>query len=150
MEHIPRLCEIIIDYQPKRKTNYQINSSVVAESYLRKAFKRKGSNLELKEFFYILLVNRNNRVIAFHKLGEGGISGCIGDIRLAFAIALKALASGMIICHNYPSKNCRPSKQDNQLTKEFKAAGKLLNIDLLDHIILTKDDYYSYADEGKI
>lgn len=145
-----QLCEITVNYEPKRRATHQITSSKIAESYLRQAFKKKRSNIQYKEYFYILLLSRSNKVLAFHKLSEGAISGCLADIRLAFGVALKSVASAMILCHNHPSANCKPSTQDDRLTKKFKDAGELLDIAVLDHIILTHNDYYSYADMGKI
>jgi DNA repair protein RadC len=93
----------------------------------------------------VLLLNRANRVLGCLKLSKGGLTGTVVDLR----ILLKAMASGIIIAHNHPSGNLKPSDADRELTSQIKQAGKLLDITLLDHLILgTEGDYVSFADEG--
>ena len=144
---ITELNEIKVSYQ--NNTNKKaITSSNHAFEICKQSFVLSDANISLKEYFFILLLNRANNVIGFYKLSEGGISSTIADIRIAYSIALKCLASGMIICHNHPSNNAKPSQADIDLTKKFKSAGHILDISLLDSIILTEDSYYSFADEG--
>ena len=83
-------------------------------------------------------------------LSQGGIAGTVVDLKLLFSVALKCVASGIIIFHNHPSGTTIPSTSDIKLTNKIKQAGEMLDIKLLDHIILTKKGYYSFADEGKI
>mgnify|MGYP000303641298 CR=1 FL=1 len=138
------LNEISISYSKSKNTAIDITSPTKAIEIARQIYTLSASNMEVKEYFFILLLNRSNKVIGYNKLSEGGITGTVADIRLAFSIALKSLACGMILVHNHPSGNCKPSTADKQLTKKFKSAGELLDIAVLDHLILTSDDYYSF------
>lgn len=101
------------------------------------------------ESFVVLFMNRASKPLGIYKASTGGISGVMVDIRLVMVAALKSLATGIIISHNHPSGNLVPSIQDVELTARFDAACKLLDIDLLDHIIVTPDhSFYSFANEG--
>ena len=82
------------------------------------------------------------------EVSTGGMSGTVADPKLIFAAALKAGASGMILSHNHPSSNLQPSDADILLTKKVKAGGELLEISVLDHLIVTSEGYFSFADEG--
>ena len=104
----------------------------------------------LYEEFWILFLNRSNRVISRMKLSQGGISGTVTDVRLAMKKAIECLASGIIVCHNHPSGNLNPSESDSKITQKIKEAGNLLDIQLLDHLIISDKDYYSFADNGLI
>ena len=106
--------------------------------------------MELRESFYILLLNRANKILGYYRVSEGGLSGTVADPRLIFSTALKCNAVSLIMAHNHPSGNIQPSAADIQLTKNIAASGKLLEITVLDHIILTKESHYSFADEGLI
>ncbi|MBX7205457.1 MAG: DNA repair protein RadC [Bacteroidia bacterium] len=101
-----------------------------------------------KEEFWILLLNRANKVIHKFRVSEGGVAGTVADPKIIFKTALDHLASGVILCHNHPSGNNKPSQSDIDLTKKMKEAGKLLEIAVLDHIIIAENNYYSFADEG--
>ncbi len=107
------------------------------------------SDLHHEEFWTIYL-SRNNSIIHHAKIGQGGISATIADIRIILKTAIEHLASGIIICHNHPSGNNRPSDSDITLTNKIKEAAKLMDINLLDHIIFTDKSYYSFADEAKL
>jgi len=102
------------------------------------------------EEFWILLLNRANRVIKKCSISSGGITGTIADPRLIFKAAVECLASGIILVHNHPSGNTQPSEADRQLTKKLKQAGLLLDIQVLDHVIFTDHSYFSFADEGTL
>ncbi len=102
------------------------------------------------EEFWILFLNRSNRVINRMKLSQGGISGTVTDVRLVMKKAVEYLASGIIVCHNHPSGNLNPSESDSNITKKIRDAGSLLDIQLLDHLIISDKDYYSFADNGLI
>lgn len=106
------------------------------------------TKIELLEQFKVMFTNRAQKVLGIFELSTGGISGTVTDPKLIFAAALKAVACGMILAHNHPSGNLQPSQADIQLTRKIKDAGKLLEIQLLDHIILTSEGYFSFADEG--
>jgi DNA repair protein RadC len=105
--------------------------------------------LEHIEEFKLLLMNRSNSVLGILSVSKGGISGTVTDIRLIYQAAIKSNASGIIVCHNHPSGNLNPSESDTKITQKIKEAGNLMDIQLLDHLILTTDDsYYSFADNG--
>ena len=100
------------------------------------------------EEFWVILLNRANQVIKKVKISAGGVSGTVADPKIIFKQALDALASGIILVHNHPSGNLKPSQADIQLTKKLREAGKLLEVSVLDHIIFTDNAYFSFADEG--
>lgn len=104
----------------------------------------------LHEEFWILFLNRSNRVIAKMRLSQGGISGTVTDVRIIMKKAVECLASGIIVCHNHPSGNLNPSESDTKITHKIRDAGNLMDIQLLDHIIISGKDYYSFADNGGI
>jgi DNA repair protein RadC len=97
-----------------------------------------------------VLLNRANFVIRKEAISSGGVSGTLADPKIIFKSALENLASAMILVHNHPSGNLKPSEADIQLTRKIKNAGALLEIPVLDHIIFTNQSYYSFADENKI
>jgi len=100
------------------------------------------------EEFWILFLNRSNRVINRMKVSQGGISGTVTDVRMIMKKAIESLASGIIVCHNHPSGNLKPSESDTKITRKIKDAGNLMDIQLLDHLIISEKDYYSFADNG--
>ena|SRR5665213_957874 len=100
------------------------------------------------EEFWVLLLNRANKIIDKKNISRGGVSGTVVDPKMLFKIAIEHLASSIILCHNHPSGNKKPSEADIKLTKQLKEAGKFLEIPILDHIIITDQDFFSFADEG--
>ena len=105
--------------------------------------------IEHIEEFKLLLMNRSNSVLGILAVSKGGLSGTVTDVRLIYQGAIKANASGIIVCHNHPSGNLNPSESDTKITQKIKEAGNLKDIQLLDHLILTMDgSYYSFADNG--
>jgi DNA repair protein RadC len=106
--------------------------------------------INLLEEFKILLLNRANRVLGMVTLSQGGVSGTVVDPKLIFVAALKAAASYIILVHNHPSEELKPSNEDVKLTKKLVEGGKLLDILVVDHLIITKNRYYSFCDEGLI
>jgi DNA repair protein RadC len=100
------------------------------------------------ETFYILLLNRANSIIRGVQISEGGISGTVADPKKIFKLALDHNATSIILCHNHPSGNVKPSQDDIALTKKIKRAGETMDISVLDHIIIGDEKYYSFADEG--
>lgn len=105
------------------------------------------SDLRTEEFWAIFL-NNNNKVIHVSKLTQGGISQSIVDVRTLYKGALDHFSTGIIIAHNHPSGSLKPSREDIHITKKIKEAGDTLSIQLLDHIIVTQDSYFSFSDEG--
>lgn len=109
----------------------------------------KGDLMDLPhEEFWVMLLNRANRLIRKKKISEGGVSGTVADPKIIFKAAVDELASGIIVAHNHPSGNLKPSESDINLTRKIKEAGKVLEITLLDHLIIAHDRYFSFADEG--
>jgi DNA repair protein RadC len=104
----------------------------------------------IHEEFWILFLNRSNKVINRMKLSQGGISGTVTDVRIVMKKAIEYLASGIIVCHNHPSGNLNPSESDTKITQKIKEAGNLMDIQLLDHLIISDKDYYSFADNGAL
>jgi len=106
--------------------------------------------IELQEEVKVVLLNRANMVLGIYDLSKGGISGCIVDIKLVLSVALKALTSHIILVHNHPSGNLKPSEADKSITNKLNKACDIVDITLLDHLIITKEAYLSFKDEGLI
>ena len=102
------------------------------------------------EEFWVMLLNRANKVIDTKLVGRGGVSSTVVDSKVIFSFALESLASGIILSHNHPSGNLKPSNSDIRLTKKLVDAGKIMEVPILDHIIVGDNDYFSFADEGLI
>jgi DNA repair protein RadC len=100
------------------------------------------------EEFWVLLFNRANRLIKKKRISEGGVSGTVADPKIIYKLALEELASGIIVVHNHPSGNLTASQSDIKLTSKLKEAGQVLDIQLLDHLIVAGQKYFSFADEG--
>ncbi len=122
----------------------KITSSKDAAKYARNFFQE---DIEIYESFFMILLNRANNTDAYVKISQGGIAGTVVDLKLIAKYAIDCLVSGVIVCHNHPSGTLYPSEQDKLITEKIKNALKLLDIKLLDHIILTKDGHFSFADE---
>lgn len=112
--------------------------------------KNWSDQIELVEEFYILLLNRASQVMGMCHIAKGGESSIHFDIKQIFMVALKARACNVILAHSHPSGNTQPSKSDFELTKKVVQAGEILDITILDHLIITRTDYYSFADEGEL
>lgn len=102
------------------------------------------------EEFWILFLNKSMRFIDMQRLSAGGLANTIVDVRLIMKMAIEQLASTIALCHNHPSGNKTPSKDDILLTKKVKEGGDLLDIQLIDHVIIASNEYYSFGDEGMI
>jgi DNA repair protein RadC len=100
------------------------------------------------EEFWIIYLNNSNKVISKSQLSKGGITGTLVDVRIVFKTALEMGATGLILCHNHPSGTLIPSDADKQITRKLKLAGDSLEIKVLDHLIVTEKNYFSFADEG--
>ena len=125
------------------------NESFTSSKSVYRFFHSYLSDLKHEEF-WVAYLNRANKLICSTQISKGGISETAVDVRIILKEALLKLATSVILCHNHPSGNIRPSGNDDSFTKHFNDAAKLMNITLLDHIIVTSDNYYSYADEGRI
>ncbi len=102
------------------------------------------------EEFWILFLNRANKIISRMKISQGGVSGTVTDVRIILKKALETLSSGIVICHNHPSGNNSPSDSDIRITHKIKESGTIMDIQLLDHIIICGKEYYSFADNGML
>lgn len=110
-----------------------------------------SNTLEYVEEFKILLLNRANAVLGIVPISKGGVSGTVTDVRVILQAAVLSNASGLILCHNHPSGNLNPSDADIRITQKIKEASGIVDIQLLDHIILTSEDsYHSFADNGQL
>lgn len=138
-----------IELGGRRKQAKQTDSSITSS---KDAYDIFGPLLQDKEYeeFWVLLLKQNNAIIKTHKIGEGGITGTVADPKRIFKAALEHNATRIILCHNHPSGNLIPSPDDNRLTEKLRLAGKQLDIEIIDHIIVSTTGYYSYADEGRI
>ena len=143
-----QLSEITVSYHPHRPVSdrYIIRDSRSAYEYIIKTW--NPDTLFLFEEFKTLFLDRKNGVIGYRNLGVGNSAGVIVDIRQMFAIALKVGACGIILAHNHPSGQMRPSQADLRLTQKIDQGAKTLDIKLLDHLIIGDDTYYSFQDEG--
>ncbi|WP_336715817.1 RadC family protein [Chryseobacterium mucoviscidosis] len=110
-------------------------------------FSNHLSDLRTEEFWAIFL-NQSNRVIHLAQLTQGGINQSIVDVRVLFKTALDHFSTGIIVAHNHPSGNLKPSREDIEITQKIKEAGKMLGIQLLDHLIVTQNSYFSFSDDG--
>ena len=106
--------------------------------------------LDYREYFYILCLNRNNKVLGYCQISAGGLTGTMADVRMIMQTALKSNSCSIILSHCHPSGNLEPSEADKDLTKKIQEAGKVLDIAVLDHLIITSESYYSFTDEGKM
>lgn len=137
--------EVKLSYR-RKSHGITVASSYDVDKLLRSYWNR--DSLDFYESFVVVYLSRSNEVLGIHKIGDGSIDGCLVDIRLIMQGALLTNSSGIILAHNHPSGNLKPSEQDIRLTKEIKRAGEFLKIRVLDHIIITSITYTSLADEG--
>lgn len=144
------IAEIEISY--KTKISPSLRPVVKASSDLFQILSHfwNKDKIELIEEFKIILLNRANRVLGISSISSGGITGTVADPRIILATAIKANAVSIILSHNHPSGNLVPSSADIALTKKIREAAKYVDMDVLDHIIITKEGYYSFADEGQL
>jgi DNA repair protein RadC len=143
-----QVAEIQLSYKSNVKPSLRpkISSSRDAHEVLKRVW--NDSVIELCEQFKVIFTNQANKVLGVFEVSTGGIAGTVADPKLIFVAALKAGATGLILSHNHPSGNLTPSHADIELTKKIKEGGRLLEIQVLDHIIITSESYYSFADEG--
>jgi len=142
-----KIAEIQLNYIRSKETinQHKISNSKDTEAFFRGVWSNK---MDYIEEFYLLLLNRNNSINGYINVSKGGTAGTVVDLKIVFQAALKTNSQGIIMAHNHPSGNTKPSEADIILTKRIKEAGKLMEIQILDHIILTAEGYFSFADEG--
>lgn len=142
------LTEILISYKNKNQDAVKVSSSVEVYNFILNHW--DDDTLDIQENVKMLLLNSSNTILGVYDVSRGGINSTVIDLRLVLSVALKCLASSIILVHNHPSGNINPSEQDREFTKKIKSACKFLEIQLFDHIIITRHDYYSFADNGYI
>lgn len=142
------LNEIQVSYQTDNKEKQTIVNSNSAFKIFLDFWNM--STIELLEEFNVMYLNQANKVLGLYNLSKGGINQCTVDIRHIYSIALKVNASAIIVAHNHPSGNLKPSAEDRKITSQIAAAGDLLNIKLLDHIIISRVEYYSFEDNVQV
>ena len=150
LEALNNVSEIDVVY--KRKVKVKMSERPLIQSS-RDAFELllhywEEDKMELLEAFKVLFLNRANRVLQLLSVSTGSISGTVADPRLILAPALKLGTCAMILSHNHPSGNLKPSKADEELTQKIKNGAAYFDIKVLDHLILSAEGYYSFADEG--
>src|SRR5436190_16420158 len=143
-----QVAEIELIYKSKVKASERPKVTTSHDAY--HLFKQNwdDNKIEFVEQFKVLFLNRANKVIGIFELSTGGVTGMVADPKLVFTAALKLNACNIILCHNHPSGNIKPSAADEQLTRKIKKAGKYLDLPVIDHLIITNETYYSFADEG--
>ena len=140
--------EIKLSYSRKGNSEKLVSCSRDSVDVFRQHF--DSDEMDYRESFFALYLNQANKVLGIRKISESGISSTIVDVRIIMQAALLCNASGVILAHNHPSGNLKPSAEDLKITKTIKNASEFLNIKLLDHLILTSTNYLSFADSGHL
>jgi DNA repair protein RadC len=148
VNELSKVSEVEVSYRPKFKASERPKVNTSEEVYRLFINQWNKDKIELQEEFKVMLLNRNHRVLGIADISVGGVSGTMADPKIIFGIALKASASYIVLAHNHPSGNLRTSDADIRLTKKLVQAGLLLELPIYDHLIITNDGYYSFADDG--
>lgn len=140
--------EVKLSYKPKNISKYKVTCSEDAYKYLLSTYKK--GNICYKEYFKVLFLNQANQVLGYTLISEGGLTETTADVRLIFQAALLINSVAIILAHNHPSGNLKPSPGDIRLTKQVREASNFMRIKILDHIIISDTGYYSFTDEGML
>ena len=140
--------EVELTYKSTSKARSKIYSSEDAYKVLLPTYKEGA--ICYKEYFKVLFLNQSNQVLGYTLISEGGITETCADVRVILQTALLTNSVAIILAHNHPSGNLKPSRQDMDITRQVKEAAKLMRITVIDHLILTDAGYYSFADEGQL
>ena len=143
-----RVAEVELVYKTKVKASERPKISSVKDCYQLLKELWNENTIEMQEEFKVLLLNRGNKVIGVYEASAGGITGTVADPRLILAAAIKSLAVCIILSHNHPSGNLKPSQADQELTQKIKVASGYHDIKVMDHLIISSEGYYSFAEEG--
>lgn len=148
--HFNEVAEITLSYRPKIKASQRPKVTCSRQVYdvLLKFW--NSDALEYLEQFQVMLLSRGNRVLGICTISTGGTAGTVVDPKVVFAAGLKANASSLILSHNHPSGNLQPSEQDRRLTRRLVEIGRALDLPIVDHVILSSEGYFSFADEGEL
>jgi len=138
--------QIKISYSNKIKPSERVavTTSQDAANYMREVWE----DIEYRESIYLLCLNRKNDILGYGLISIGGITGSTADLKVIFQTALLSNATGILLLHNHPSNNEKPSEADKELTQKIKEAAKIMDITFYDHIIMLPEGYVSFADEG--
>jgi len=141
-----QLAEIEISYSHKVpvKDRFRVTNSRDAFNVIQLFW----PDFNTVEYFYVIYLNRANDILGFHQVSKGGITATVVDVQIIIAIALKSLAKNIICFHNHPSGNLTPSDADRTISKKLKEACKLVDLQLLDHLIVCSDSFHSMADNA--
>jgi DNA repair protein RadC len=148
LDVLNKVAEIELVYKSKVKPSERPRITSTKEAYQILLQTWDANKIDFVEQFKVVLMNKAHRVLGIYELSSGGISGTVADPKLVFMAALKSNACCLILSHNHPSGNLKPSHADEALTRKIYEAGKLLDIQVIDHVIVTSEGYYSFADEG--
>jgi len=150
LEVLNNVSEIDVVYKKKIKVKMSERPLVATSADCNKILLHYWSEgkIDLLEEFKVLMLNRSNRVLQILSVSSGGITGTVADTRIILIAALKVGAVSLILAHNHPSGSLKPSRADEDLTKKIKYAAQYFDITVLDHLIITSEGYYSFADEG--
>jgi len=140
------VAELSVTYKPTTAQSPQITSTEEAHQLIRSLWNEESINLQ--EQFMAFFFNRANRLIGYRVISTGTMNACVVDVKLLVSLALHCLCEQVIIAHNHPSGNLKPSTQDEVITKKVKGALALIDVQLMDHFILTQEAYVSFAEEG--
>lgn len=140
--------EVELTYKSTSTSRSKIYSSEDAYKYLLPTYKE--GTICYKEYFKVLFLNQANQVLGYTLISEGGITETSVDVRVILQAALLTNSVALVLAHNHPSGNPRPSRQDMEITKQVKEAARLMRITVIDHLILTDTGYYSFSDEGQL
>ncbi len=143
-----RVAEVELVYKTTVKPSQRPKINSVKDCYELLKELWNENTIEMQEEFKVMLLNRGNKVIGIYEASAGGLTGTVADPRLILAAAIKSLAVSIVLSHNHPSGNLKPSKADEELTQKIKVAASYHDIRVIDHIIITIEGYYSFADEG--
>ena len=142
------LSEVELIYKPKVKVSDLPTISTAAPAYEVLKYNWNAGRIEMVEEFKVVFLNRANKAIGIYHASIGGTTGTVADPRLILIAALKVNAVSMILAHNHPSGNLKPSRADEEITQKIKGAAQFLDIKVLDHLIITAESFYSFAEEG--
>ena len=150
LQNYYNVAEVQLTYKPNYKPSERPEISTAKQAYDIFMSHWTLGRIDLIEEFKILLLNRRNRVLGIVDISVGGLAATYVDPKVIFAVALKSGASGVILCHNHPSQELQPSQADIVLTRRLQEGGKLLDILILDHLIVSGGGFYSFSDSGVI
>ena len=140
--------EVELTYKSTSKARSKIYSSEDAYKVLLPTYKEGA--ICYKEYFKVLFLNQSSQVLGYTLISEGGITDTTVDVRVILQAALLTNSVAIILAHNHPSGSMKPSRQDMEITKQVKDAARFMRITVTDHLILTDEGYYSFADEGQL